>query len=73
MADLLARSSDSFAPLPEAKSSLNELLAVLDEQFPHSLVTHGRDLDEFGKTVANLSAAISNTIKPVRGYDLPVR
>jgi hypothetical protein len=46
---------------------------VLDEQFPHSLVTHGRDLDEFGKTVADLSAAISNTIKPVRGYDLPVR
>lgn len=57
VADLLPGSPDPFATLFEPEASLDELLAVLDEQVPDGLVADGCDLDELGEAVPDLEVS----------------
>jgi hypothetical protein len=53
--NLLPWLSDVVAALFVAETSLDEFLAVLDEEVVDDLVTYRGDLDEFGETVSDLS------------------
>lgn len=55
MTDLLTWLSNVFSALLEPETSLNQLLAMLDEQIPDRLVTDRGNLDELGETVSDLS------------------
>lgn len=55
MTDLSSRLPDTLSTVFEPETSLDKLLSVLDQQVPDLLVSDRGDLDEFGKTIANLS------------------
>ncbi len=55
MADLLSRSDNVLAPLLVSETSLDELLAVLDEEVVDGLITDRSDLDELRETISDLS------------------
>lgn len=53
--DFLGGAQEVLGSLLVAVGILDEVLAVLDEQVPDSLVGTGGDLDQFSGTVADLS------------------
>jgi hypothetical protein len=57
VANLLARRADTLGAgvIAVPKASLDQVLAVLDEEVVDGAVADGGDLDELGETVADLS------------------
>lgn len=55
VADFLAGRLDTLSALFKAETRLDQLLAVLDEQVPYSLVADRGNLDELGETVSHLT------------------
>lgn len=57
MTNLLPWSFHVFPTILVTEPCLDQLLAVLDEQVPHSLLAYRGDLDEFGKAVPDLGSS----------------
>ncbi len=72
MTDLLPRSLHVLPTILVPKPSLDEVLPMLDEQVPDSLLSHRGNLDELGETVAYLQkGGLSTSLRSGKRVMLP--